>query len=67
MTITRYACLDLLAQRPGQRARSDAAPAHRVHHRTLDAPRRRVFASDEYLEPGFYGDGFHLPEPAARG
>jgi hypothetical protein len=31
----------------------------------LDALRRQVFASGEYLKPGFYGDVFDLPEPGS--
>jgi hypothetical protein len=29
----------------------------------LDALRRQVFASGDYLKPGYYGDVFDLPEP----
>ena len=31
----------------------------------LDALRRQVFASGEYLKPSYYGDVFDLPEPAS--
>jgi hypothetical protein len=31
----------------------------------LDAPRRQVFASGEYVKPSFYGDVFDLPEPSS--
>jgi hypothetical protein len=31
----------------------------------LDALRRQVFASGEYLRPSHYGDVFDLPEPAS--
>lgn len=31
----------------------------------LDALRRQVFASGEYVKPSFYGDVFDLPEPGS--
>jgi hypothetical protein len=31
----------------------------------LDALRRQVFASGEYVKPSFYGDVFDLPEPSS--